>query len=85
MMKAEFTNSAEVATLKIYDYVGKYEEVNTENIQNQLDECNGKPLEIYINSYGGEVLKGSLFTTCYEDIQVTRKCISMESRLQLLL
>ena len=37
-MKAEFTNSAEVATLKIYDYVGKYEEVNTENIQNQLDE-----------------------------------------------
>lgn len=57
-MKAEFTNSAEVATLKIYDYVGKYEEVNTENIQNQLDECNGKPLEIYINSYGGEVFEG---------------------------
>lgn len=57
-MKAEFTNSAEVATLKIYDYVGKYEEVNTENIQNQLDECNGKLLEIYINSYGGEVFEG---------------------------
>ena len=57
-MKAEFTNSAEVATLKIYDYVGKYEEVNTENIQNQLDECNGKTLEIYINSYGGEVFEG---------------------------
>ena len=57
-MKAEFTNSAEVATLKIYDYVGKYEEVNIENIQNQLDECNGKPLEIYINSYGGEVFEG---------------------------
>lgn len=57
-MKAEFTNSAEVATLKIYDYVGEYEEVNTENIQNQLDECNGKPLEIYINSYGGEVFEG---------------------------
>ena len=35
-MKAEFTNSAEVATLKIYDYVGKYEEVNTENIQKLL-------------------------------------------------
>lgn len=57
-MKAEFTNSAEVATLKIYDYVGKCEEVNTDVIQNQLDECNGKPLDIHINSYGGEVFEG---------------------------
>lgn len=57
-MKLDFTNSVEEATLKIYDYVGKYEEVNTETIQEQLNSANGKPLNIYINSYGGEVFEG---------------------------
>lgn len=59
MMKAEFKNSAEVAILKIYDYVGSCEdEVNTEMVQKELDQCNGKPLDIHINSYGGEVFEG---------------------------
>ncbi len=57
-MKVEFTNSAEEAVLKIYDYVGKQETVNTDSIQEQLNSANGKPLNIYINSYGGEVFEG---------------------------
>lgn len=57
-MKIEFTNSAEEVTLKIYDYVGKYETVNTDYIQEQLNNAEGKPLKIYINSYGGEVFEG---------------------------
>lgn len=54
----DFKNEAERAVLKIYDYVGSWENVNTETIESQLLEANGKPLDIYINSYGGEVFEG---------------------------
>lgn len=60
MVKLDFTNKAEEKTmrLKIYDYVGKYESINTDYIEEQLKEAKNKPLDIHINSYGGEVFEG---------------------------
>lgn len=54
----EFKNEADRATLKIYDYIGKYEEVNAKDISDKLDQLSGMPLDIYINSGGGEVFEG---------------------------
>lgn len=56
--KYEFKNEAERIVLKMYDYVGKFDEVNTESVEHGLEEANEKPLDIYINSYGGEVFEG---------------------------
>lgn len=60
MIKLDFTNKAEEKTmqLKIYDYVGKAEAINTNYIEEQLKEAKDKPLDIHINSYGGEVFEG---------------------------
>lgn len=60
MVKLDFTNKAEEKTmqLKIYDYVGKYESINTDYIEKELKEAKNKPLDIHINSYGGEVFEG---------------------------
>lgn len=60
MVKLDFTNKAEEKTmkLKIYDYVGKYESINTNYIEKELKEAKDKPLDIHINSYGGEVFEG---------------------------
>lgn len=60
-MKYRFTNEAERAVLKIYDTIGDDGwggGVTTKNIEEQLATANGKPLDIYINSYGGEVFEG---------------------------
>lgn len=57
-MKLEFKNEVEKATLKIYDYVGQYDGVNTGYIEEELNKAENKPLDIYINSYGGEVFEG---------------------------
>lgn len=56
--KLDFKNSAEKAELKIYDYIEKDWGFDTNILETQLQEANGKPLDIYINSYGGEVFEG---------------------------
>lgn len=61
MMKFDFKNEAETASLKIYDTIGDDGwggGITTAGIEDQLNEANNKPLNIYINSYGGEVFEG---------------------------
>lgn len=50
----------ETATLNIYGDISSYDEdVNIKNLSKQLDEMQGvKQLDVYINSYGGEVAEG---------------------------
>lgn len=60
-MKLQFKNELEVAELKIYDTIGDDGwggGITTNDIEEQLNNANGKPLNIYINSYGGEVFEG---------------------------
>lgn len=61
MMKYDFRNEVDSATLKIYDYIGDDGwggGVTVQDIQDQLAEADIKPLDVYINSYGGEVFEG---------------------------
>lgn len=60
-MKYQFTNEAESVSLKIYDTIGDDGwggGVTTKDVEDCLNEANNKPLNIYINSYGGEVFEG---------------------------
>lgn len=58
-MKYEFSNSDsdESYDLKIYDYIGTYD-FGTKELEESLNKAKGKPLNVYINSYGGEVFEG---------------------------
>lgn len=61
MMKYEFTNEAESISLKLYDTIGDDGwggGITTAQIEEQLNDNGNKPLNIYINSYGGEVFEG---------------------------
>lgn len=61
MMKFEFTNQADYAELKLYDTIGDDgwgNGITTEYIEEQLENASNRPLNIYINSYGGEVFEG---------------------------
>lgn len=61
MMKYDFKNEVDSATLKIYDYIGDDGwggGVTAQNIQDELNDADMKPLNVYINSYGGEVFEG---------------------------
>ena len=61
MMKYDFKNEAEVATLKIYDYIGEDGwggGITAQSIEEELNNAGNKPLNIYINSNGGEVFEG---------------------------
>lgn len=61
MMKFDFKNEAEKASLKIYDYIGNdgWEEgVTAQAIEDELNEAGNKALDIYINSNGGDVFEG---------------------------
>lgn len=60
-MKMEFKNEADALSLKIYDYIGDDGwggGITTSYIEDQLNEADNKPLNIYINSNGGEVFEG---------------------------
>ena len=57
-MKYGFRASAEKNVLKIYDDIGGWFGVTTDEIEKQLENANNLPLEIRINSYGGEVFEG---------------------------
>lgn len=61
MTKYEFTNETENISLKIYDTIGDDGwggGITTKDIEDQLDNSGNRPLNIYINSYGGEVFEG---------------------------
>ena len=60
-MKYEFTNEAERISLKLYDTIGDDGwggGITTAQIEEVLNNESNKPLNIYINSYGGEVFEG---------------------------
>lgn len=60
-MKYAFKDEAEALSIKIYDEIGDDGwggGITTETINEQLQNANDKPLNIYINSYGGEVFEG---------------------------
>ena len=60
-MKYEFTNEAESISLKLYDTIGDDGwggGITTAQIEEVLNNESNKPLNIYINSYGGEVFEG---------------------------
>lgn len=61
MMKFDFKNEAEKASLKIYDYIGSDgwdEGVTAQAIEDELANAGNKALDIYINSNGGDVFEG---------------------------
>lgn len=61
-MKYQFKNEAEAMDIRIYDEISSDDfwgdVVTAKMINDQLDEAKGKPLNIHINSYGGEVFEG---------------------------
>lgn len=57
-MKIEFKNEMESVRIDMYDAVGSYEPVNTDEIKKQLEAAQGKALDVHINSGGGEVFEG---------------------------
>lgn len=60
-MKYFFKNEANNAELHIYDFIGDDgwgNGVTAEKVQDELNSANNKPLDIFINSNGGEVFEG---------------------------
>ena len=57
-MKFNFKNELESATLNIYDNIDSWCGVNAKDVEEELKNANNKPLNIYINSNGGEVFEG---------------------------
>lgn len=61
-MKYRFKDEAEAVSIQIYDEISSDDwwgdVVTAKAINDQISEANGKPLNIYINSYGGEVFEG---------------------------
>lgn len=57
-MKFNFKNELESATLNIYDNIDSTFGVNVNDVEEELKNANNKPLNIYINSNGGEVFEG---------------------------
>lgn len=65
-MKLKISNEQEVYRIDIYDEISHdttdfwtgEEYVNLHSIQDKLEEADGKPLEVHINSNGGEVFEG---------------------------
>lgn len=61
-MKYRFKDEAEAVSVQIYDEISSDDwwgdVVSSKMINDKIAEANGKPLNIYINSYGGEVFEG---------------------------
>ncbi len=60
-MKFNFRNEADFAEIDIYDVIGDdgWEEgVTTDKIKESLEQAGGRPLNVYINSNGGDVFEG---------------------------
>lgn len=60
-MKFNFRNELETVTLQICDTIGENWDgsgITRELVVEQLENANSKPLNIHINSYGGEVFEG---------------------------
>lgn len=58
-MKYAFKNETEVASIKIYDEIASDGwGISVKDIDEQIKDLGNKPLDIHINSYGGEVFEG---------------------------
>lgn len=60
-MKINFKNETDSCSIRIYDYIGDDGwggGVTTNFIEEQLNNAGNKPINIYINSHGGEVFEG---------------------------
>lgn len=61
-MKYRFKNEAEAVNIQIYDEISSDDwwgdVVTAKAINDEIAQANGKPLNIHINSYGGEVFEG---------------------------
>ena len=61
-MKYRFKNEADAVNIQIYDEISSDDfwgdVVTAKAINDEIEKANGKPLEIHINSYGGEVFEG---------------------------
>lgn len=61
-MKYRFKNEAEAVNIQIYDEISGDDwwgdVVTAKAINDEIAQANGKPLNIHINSYGGEVFEG---------------------------
>ena len=61
-MKYRFKNEAEAVNIQIYDEISSDDfwgdVVTAKAINDEIVQANGKPLNIHINSYGGEVFEG---------------------------
>ena len=61
-MKYRFKDEAEAVNIQIYDEISSDDfwgdVVTAKAINDEIEKANGKPLNIHINSYGGEVFEG---------------------------
>lgn len=61
-MKYRFKNEADAVNIQIYDEISSDDfwgdVVTAKAINDEIEKANCKPLEIHINSYGGEVFEG---------------------------
>lgn len=61
-MKYRFKDEADAVNIQIYDEISSDDfwgdVVTAKAINDEIEKANGKPLEIHINSYGGEVFEG---------------------------
>ena len=75
MMKLTFSNQEECYRLDICEEIAHEgslwggNEIRLESVKNSLKETNGKPLEIHINSCGGEVFEGFAIYNNLKDYQ----------------
>lgn len=69
-MKIEFKNLEEKCVIEIYDYIGNYEdEFSVKTLQEKLTNANNRPLDIHINSGGGDVFEGFAIYNILKDYQ----------------
>lgn len=73
-----FKNNAEAADLYIYGEITPYpmfsSDVSAEDLKEMLDEANGRPLNIYVNSGGGSVFEGQAIASMIERYKGHKTC-----------
>ena len=73
-----FKNNADTAELYIYGEITSYpfmdSDVSAEDIKDELDLANGKRLNIYINSGGGDVFEGQAIAAMIERYNGYKAC-----------
>lgn len=73
-----FKNRADSADIYVYGEITKYpfenSDVSAEGFKDMLKEAAGKPLNIYINSGGGDVFEGQTIATMLERYEGRKTC-----------